>query len=154
MNNNQTHLNLVQKALQSNDLENFVDALELMHLTAIIKSGGPFTVFAPINVAFLDIPEKVAQMIESENNILGSILQYHIVPGHFSSALLFRLGRLKSLIGENLQISIQDQGLCVNHAKVLRPDLLASNGIIHVIDRMLLPKSLDSNLVQSELVNI
>ena len=152
MNTNVTNLNLVQKALQSIDLENFTDALHLMHLTTIVKSGGPFTVFAPINIAFLDMPEKVSQMIEAENNILGSILQYHIVPGHFSSAMLFRLGRLKSLIGENLQITTQDQGLCVNDAKVLRSDIAASNGVIHVVDRMLLPSGIQSRATEIDFV--
>jgi len=152
MNTNETQLNLVQKALQSIDLENFVDALQLMHLTTIVKSGGPFTVFAPINTAFLDMPEKVAQIIESENNVLGSILQYHIVSGHFSYAMLFRLGRVRSLIGENIQITTQDDGLCVNDARVLRCDIAASNGVIHVVDRMLLPSGITSKATEIDFV--
>ena len=154
MNSHQTHLNLMQKALQSMDLENFVDALELMHLTTIMKSGGPFTVFAPINVAFLNIPDKVVKLVETENNFLSSILQYHVAPGLHSLVDLLQMTKLQTLISEDLQIKKQKGELWINHAKVMRSDLFASNGVIHVVDRMLLPKSLDSNLVQSELVNI
>lgn len=152
MNANDTQLNLVQKAYQSVDLENFVDALQLMHLTNIVKSGGPFTVFAPINTAFLDIPENVVKMIEAENSILGSILQYHIVPGHFSSLAIFRRGHLKTLIGENLQVSVRDKALWINDAKVLRSDLTASNGLIHVVDRLILPSGISSQGQQLHLV--
>jgi len=154
MNGNKTHLNLLQKALQSIDLENFVDALQLMHLAVIMKSGGPFTVFAPGNLAFFDIQDNVIKLGKEQNNFLGSILQYHFVAGRYSAVDLLKMNTLQTLIGEDVQIMNQNRSLWINQAKVLRSDLLASNGVIHVVDRMLVPRGLDFKVAQSKLMHI
>ena len=153
MNASQSYMNLVQKALACIDLENFADALRLAHITAILKSGGPFTVFAPVNTAFLDMPASVLKLVEEEHVFLGTILQYHLVSGLYSAADLSRRGRVQSLIGEDVSIFNDNGNIILNDAKVLRSDLKASNGVIHVIDRLLLPSGLVSKDMHPLLVH-
>ncbi len=139
MKSTETKLNLIQRALQFIDLENFVDALKLTHLVELIKSGGPFTLFAPINTAFSNIQEPVFSVLQEDENLLSTLIQHHVVPGKYKSTDLVIKPELRSLIGGTLYASSGKGHLWINEIQIIRGDLEAANGILHIVDGLLLP---------------
>ena len=119
-----------------------LEAVEAAGLTSALQGPGPFTVFAPVDQAFLDLPPATLQSLFEPQNIgqLQSILTFHVVPGSFDSTAVLGSSFLTTLQGQRLDIT-QDQAgnLFVDQAQIVAPDIVASNGIIHVIDAVLQP---------------
>lgn len=105
-----------------------------------LRSEGPFTVFAPTDDAFAKIPPQVlSELLQPENKEkLTAILTYHVVPGRVTSHEVANLNSATTLQGQTVKISKQD-GVKINDAKVIAPDVEATNGMIHVIDTVLMP---------------
>jgi uncharacterized surface protein with fasciclin (FAS1) repeats len=114
-------------------------ALEAADLTEALQSEGPFTVFAPTDEAFAKLPEgKLDKLLQPENkDKLAAILKYHVVDGQATASDMEE--SVTTLEGNDVMLMANDEGLMVNEARVVTADLEASNGVIHVIDTVLMP---------------
>lgn len=116
-------------------------ALGAAGLIDTLKGDGPFTVFAPTDAAFAKVPQQTLDdLLQPENKKkLAAILTYHVVPGKVSSHEVIAMNSATTLQGQKLNISKQD-GVKINEAKVILTDVQATNGVIHVIDSVLMPR--------------
>ncbi len=112
-------------------------------LVDTLNSDGPFTVFAPTDEAFAALPPGVldALLLPENKDVLAKILTYHVVPGTVLAADVTD-GEVATVEGQNVTLSTAD-GVTVNGAKVVQADIVASNGVIHVIDAVILPPDVD-----------
>lgn len=132
---------IVDTAVAAGSFHTLAAALQAAGLVDTLKGSGPFTVFAPTDDAFNKLPAgTVESLLKPENREkLRAILTYHVVAGELTAAEVMKLSSIKTLNGQSVTISTND-GM-VNNAKVVKADIHASNGVIHVIDTVLLPES-------------
>lgn len=118
-----------------------VAAVKAAGLVDTLKGPGPFTVFAPTDEAFAKLPAATLQdLLKPENKAkLQAILTYHVVPGKVTAAQVVKLNSAKSVQGSDIAITASNGGVMVNNAKVLKTDIMADNGVVHVIDTVILP---------------
>ncbi len=116
----------------------FVQMLKLTRLIDKLYESGPFTVLAPNNDAFGVIPHEKLDDLLHHSNSMKEVLNYHIIPGVFDSKQLIKISTLNTLLDQEIQVKYAD-GLIINKARVIKSDIIASNGIIHIIDRVLKP---------------
>ena len=118
-------------------------AVKAAGLVETLKGDGPFTVFAPTDAAFAKLPEgTVESLLKPENrDQLVAILTYHVVPGKVKAADVVKLSEAKTVNGQAVAITVADSGVQINDANVIKTDIGASNGVIHVIDTVILPSS-------------
>jgi len=133
---------VVDIAIGSPDHTTLVAAVTAAGLVETLKGAGPFTVFAPTNAAFTALPAGTVEgLLKPENKAkLTSILTYHVVAGAVKAADLTDGQKVKTLQGEELTVSIKDGKVMINGANVTAADLEGSNGVVHVIDAVLMPK--------------
>ncbi len=119
-----------------------VPAVQAAGLVETLKGDGPFTVFAPTDEAFEKLPEgTVASLLKPENKAkLIAILTYHVVPGKVMAADVVKLSEAETVQGSSVKIQVKGGTVMVDNAKVLKTDIGCSNGVIHVIDSVILPK--------------
>ena len=117
-----------------------VDALVARDLVDTLASDGPFTVFAPTNDAFADLPSYIVSAIESDPELLSTILLYHVVSDDLDSDEVLSNRRLETVQGENLRVSQRSGGAFINSSELIALDIEADNGVVHVIDRVLIPQ--------------
>lgn len=131
---------IVDTALAAGSFSTLAVALGAAGLLKALKTEGPFTVFAPTDDAFAKIPpQTLSELLQPENKEeLTAILTYHVVPGRVTAHEVANLNSATSLQGQTLNISKQD-GVKINDARVIAPDVEATNGMIHVIDTVLMP---------------
>jgi uncharacterized surface protein with fasciclin (FAS1) repeats len=131
---------IVDTALAAGNFSTLAAALRAAGLLEALKSEGPFTVFAPTDDAFAKIPpQTLSELLQPENKEkLTAILTYHVVPGRVTAHEVANLNSATTLQGQTVKISKQD-GVKINDAKVIAPDVEATNGVIHVIDSVLMP---------------
>jgi uncharacterized surface protein with fasciclin (FAS1) repeats len=122
--------------------DTLVAAVKAAGLVDTLKGPGPFTVFAPTDEAFAKLPAGTLEtLLQPENKgKLRSILLYHVVPGSVMAAEVVKLDSAKTAEGQNLTIKIVNGNVMVNNAHVTKTNIETSNGVIHVIDTVLLPK--------------
>jgi uncharacterized surface protein with fasciclin (FAS1) repeats len=134
---------IVDVAVAAGDFTTLVAAIQAAGLVETLSGAGPFTVFAPTDAAFAALPEGlVAKLLLPENrDVLVSILTYHVVSGTVLAADV-AAGEVTTVQGEAITLATEG-GVTVNGANVIAVDVLASNGVIHVIDAVILPPSLD-----------
>jgi len=132
---------IVDIAASNDDFSTLVAAVSAADLVETLKSDGPFTVFAPNNEAFAKLPEgTVATLLEPENkDQLTSILTYHVVAGKVMAADVVGLDSATTVNGKDVHIRVKNGSVYVNKSKVIATDIVGSNGVIHVIDSVLLP---------------
>ena len=132
---------IIATAAAAGSFNTLAAALQAADLTDALKGEGPFTVFAPTDDAFKKLPPgTVESLLEPENkDKLRAILTYHVVAGKVTAAQAMKLSSAKTLNGENLAISTHDGTVMFNNAKVVKADIRASNGVIHVIDTVIMP---------------
>ena len=119
-----------------------VAAVKAAGLVDTLKGPGPFTVFAPTDEAFAKLPEGALEdLLKPENKArLRSVLTYHVLPGKVMSREAAKLNAAKTAQGSSINIKSMDNGVMVNDAHVVKADIAASNGVIHVIDKVILPE--------------
>jgi len=119
-----------------------VAAVKAAGLVDTLKGPGPFTVFAPTDEAFAKLPPGTLEsLLKPENKAkLQKILTYHVVAGKVLAADVMKLSSAKTVEGENVAINMQNGGVMVDNAHITKTDIIASNGVIHVIDTVMLPK--------------
>lgn len=131
---------IVAMASDSSDLSTLVKALQAADLVATLQGSGPFTVFAPTDAAFAKLPKGTLDtLLKPENKEkLAAILTYHVVPGKVPAANV-KTGKAKTVNGKEINIVVKDGVVTVDGAKVTKTDIPASNGVIHLIDTVLMP---------------
>ena len=134
--------NIVATAVSAGDFKTLAAALQAAGLVETLEGPGPFTVFAPTDAAFAKLPAGTLQdLLKPENKEkLISILKYHVVAGDVTSKEVVKLKEAKTLEGQDLKIKVENGKVVINNADVVKPDIQCSNGVIHVIDEVLLPK--------------
>jgi transforming growth factor-beta-induced protein len=132
---------IVDVAVSAGSFKTLVAAVKAAGLVDALSGEGPLTVFAPTDEAFAKLPEgTVASLLKPENKAkLTAILTYHVVPGKLPAAKVVGAKSLDSLAGPALTVAVGDDGVQVSGARVLKTDVFASNGVIHVIDSVMLP---------------
>lgn len=132
---------IVETAVDAGNFKTLAAALDAADLVDTLKGNGPFTVFAPTDAAFAKLPAgTVENLLKPENkDQLVAILTYHVVPGKVMATEVVKLKEAKTVNGKMLDIETKDNAVMVNDAKVTATDIGASNGVIHVIDTVILP---------------
>jgi uncharacterized surface protein with fasciclin (FAS1) repeats len=135
-------MDIVDTAVAAGSFQTLAKALQAAGLVDTLKSKGPFTVFAPTDAAFAKLPAGTLEdLLKPENKEkLVAILTYHVVPGTVTSAQVAKLTSAKTVNGQSLSIAVNDGTVTVDGAKVIKTDIRCTNGVIHVIDSVLLPK--------------
>ena len=132
---------IVDTAIAAGSFETLVAAVAAADLVETLKGDGPFTVFAPTDEAFAALPEgTVATLLKPENkDQLVAILTYHVVPGKVMAADVAS-GEVPTVNGQTATCKVSDSGVTIEGANVVKTDVVASNGVIHVIDQVILPE--------------
>ncbi len=130
---------LVDTAVAAGSFKTLAAALKAAGLVETLKGPGPFTVFAPTDEAFAKLPAGTVEALLKDLPKLRSILTYHVVPGNVTSSEVVKLSQASTVQGQALRINASE-GVKVNGATVTKADILTSNGVIHVIDSVLIPE--------------
>jgi len=130
---------IVDTAVAAGSFQTLATALEAAGLVETLKGEGPFTVFAPTDEAFAKLPEGTVEALLADPEKLTRVLTYHVVPGKVTSAEVVGLSAARTVEGGELRIDASE-GVRINGASVEVADVMASNGVIHVIDTVLLPE--------------
>jgi uncharacterized surface protein with fasciclin (FAS1) repeats len=144
--------NVLDQAMKEPKLSRFVDAVKAAGLTDTLKGDGPYTIFAPTNAAFAKLPAgTIEDLMKPENKSkFADLLKYHIVAGNLSSADILKMGdgaTLKTLAGTTITLKLGTNPTApkLNDAGLVKTDITASNGVIHVIDTVLTPPVVETN---------
>lgn len=132
--------NVVEIAVGAEDFSTLVAAVQAAGLAEALSGEGPFTIFAPTNAAFAKLPEgTVATLLKPENkDKLAAILKYHVVSGKVMAADV-KAGKVKTLNGAEATLAITEGKVTIDKANIVKTDLVGTNGVIHVIDAVILP---------------
>jgi uncharacterized surface protein with fasciclin (FAS1) repeats len=131
---------IVDTAVGAGKFKTLVTAVQAAGLVDTLKGAGPFTVFAPTDEAFGKLPEGTIPALLKDKAKLTSILTFHVVPGKVMASDVVKLKSAKTVQGEEVTIEVKDGKVYVNGAQVVTTDIVCSNGVIHVIDAVILPK--------------
>ena len=129
---------IVDVAAKAGNFNTLVTAVKAAGLVDTLKGPGPFTVFAPTDAAFAKVPKAKLDALLADKAALTKVLTYHVVPGKVMAADV-KAGKVKTVEGQELTV-ITKGGVMVDNAKVVATDVAASNGVIHAIDTVLMPK--------------
>ena len=133
---------IVDTAISAGQFGTLVAAVQAAGLVDVLKGAGPFTVFAPTDEAFAALPEGTVEgLLKPENkDQLVKVLTYHVVPGKVMAKDVVKLTEAKTVEGSDVTIAVSGGVVTVDNAKVVKTDINSSNGVIHVIDTVILPK--------------
>ena len=129
---------IVDTAVAAGSFKTLAAALTAADLVDALKGDGPFTVFAPTDEAFAKLPEGTIPALLKDKDKLTAVLTYHVVPGKVMAADVVKLSSAKTLQGSAVHINA-DSGVKINSSNVVKADIETANGVIHVIDSVLLP---------------
>lgn len=138
-----TEKNIVDTAVAAGNFNTLAAALGAAGLVDTVSGAGPFTVFAPTDAAFAKLPTgTVENLLKPENkDQLIAILTYHVVPGKVMAADVVKLSEAKTVNGKMLKVKVNGGKVMIDDADVTSTDIMASNGVIHVIDSVVIPKA-------------
>lgn len=133
---------IVDTAVSAGSFKTLAAALQAADLVTTLKGAGPFTVFAPTDEAFAKLPAgTVENLLKPENKAkLRRLLTYHVVSGKVMASDVVKLRSAKAVSGDTVKIATRDGGVTVDQANVVKTDIGASNGVIHVLDAVIMPK--------------
>jgi uncharacterized surface protein with fasciclin (FAS1) repeats len=131
---------IVTTAVEAGSFKTLAAALEAAGLVATLQGKGPFTVFAPTDAAFAKLPAGTVEALLKDKEKLTAILTYHVVPGKVEAKDVVKLSSAKTVNGQSVTIKVMDGMVHIDGATVTKADIGASNGVIHVIDTVILPK--------------
>lgn len=133
--------NIVEVAVENGSFTTLVAAVKAAGLVDVLSGPGPFTVFAPTDAAFAKLPAGTVEALLANKEQLAAVLTYHVVPGKVTAAdvLAMKTGKPATVEGQAVNIVVRDGKVYVNDAQVVMADVQASNGVIHVIDAVLIP---------------
>jgi len=136
-----SNMNIAEVAMSTGMHNTLVAALKSAGLANMLMESGNYTVFAPTDAAFAKLPAGTVEMLMRPENRekLRAVLQYHVVPGRVSASQVMTMSSARSASGENLYIKSMGDHVMIGNARVVKTDVMASNGIVHVIDTVLMP---------------
>ncbi len=129
---------IVETAVSAGQFTTLVKAVQAAGLVDTLKGKGPFTVFAPTDAAFAKLPAGALDSLLKDKEKLTQVLTYHVVPGKVMAAQV-KAGEVKTVEGQSLSVTTKNGAVMVDEAKVVKTDIVASNGVIHVIDTVVMP---------------
>jgi len=130
---------IVETAVGAGQFKTLVTAVMAADLVDTLKGKGPFTVFAPTDEAFAKIPKDKLEALIKDKKALTAVLTYHVVAGKVMAADVIKLDSAKTVQGQSVKIAVNDGKVTINGANVLKTDIVCGNGVIHVIDAVILP---------------
>jgi uncharacterized surface protein with fasciclin (FAS1) repeats len=136
---NEKQGDIVQTAVAAGQFTTLAKLLTRAGLVQTLERPGPYTVFAPTDAAFRKVPKQTLNAVLQNKARLKAVLLYHVVAGKVTAAKVVKLSSATTASGKTVRIRVTGSNVFVNAAKVTKPDVMASNGVIHVIDRVLIP---------------
>jgi len=135
----QKEKDIVDTAVGAGQFKTLVTAVKAAGLVETLKGKGPFTVFAPTDEAFAKIPKEKLEALLKDKDALSAVLTYHVVPGKVMAADVVKLDTAKTVQGKSITITNKDGKVMINDATVVKTDIVCENGVIHIIDAVILP---------------
>ena len=133
-------MTIVETAISAGSFETLVAAVKAAGLVETLSGEGPFTVFAPTDEAFAALPEGTVEALLKDKEALASILTYHVVSGSLEAEKVVGQKKLETVNGQSFKISVGEDGVMIDNARIVSTDIVCSNGIVHVIDTVILPE--------------
>ncbi len=130
---------IVDTAVAAGSFDTLATLLQRAGLVDALKAEGPFTVFAPTDAAFAKVPKNKLNALLRNRRKLRRVLLYHVAAGQLEAADVVQRWSIRTLNGRKVRVRVRDSNVFLNRAQVVTPDVMASNGVIHVIDRVLIP---------------
>jgi uncharacterized surface protein with fasciclin (FAS1) repeats len=131
---------IVQTAAAAGKFTTLVSLVKQAGLAKTLKGDGPFTVFAPTDKAFSKVPASTLEALGKDRKKLRAVLLHHVASGRLSAAKVVKRHSIRTLNGDRVRVRVRNGRVYVGGARVLTPDVKASNGVIHVIDKVLIPR--------------
>jgi uncharacterized surface protein with fasciclin (FAS1) repeats len=131
--------NIVQTAVAAGKFKTLVSLVKKAGLAGTLSGSGPFTVFAPTDAAFAKVPKATLDALANDKAKLKSVLLYHVAKGRLPAAKVVKRSTIKTLNGKSVSVRVRSGKVYVAGARVVTPDVKASNGVIHVINKVLIP---------------
>jgi len=135
--------NIVETAIDAENFTTLVKAVQAAGLVDTLSGPGPFTVFAPTDAAFSKLPSGVLDSVLKDKEELTKILTYHVASGKYTASAAKKMKSIPTVQGQALKVEVHHlfhRGVKINDAEVIHPDIECTNGLIHVIDSVLMPK--------------
>jgi uncharacterized surface protein with fasciclin (FAS1) repeats len=132
---------IVQTAVAAGKFKTLTKLVKRAGLARTLQKPGPYTVLAPTDAAFAKVPKRVLSALLEDRAKLRSVLLYHVASGRLPAADVVERSSIKTLNGQRVRVRVQDSRVFLNRARVTTPDVMASNGVIHVINRVLIPRA-------------
>lgn len=132
--------NIVQTAAAAGQFKTLVKLLKQAGLAGTLQGKGPFTVFAPTDAAFAKVPTSTLAALAKDKAKLRAVLLYHVAKGKLTAAKVVKLHSIKTLNGQSLKVRVNHGTVTIGGARVITPNIGASNGVIHVINQVLIPR--------------
>ena len=132
--------NIVQTAVAAGQFKTLVKLVKLAGLAGALQGKGPFTVFAPTDAAFAKVPKATLTALAKDKAKLRAVLLYHVAKGKLTAAKVVKLHSIKTLNGQSLTVRVNHGTVTVGGARVIKANIGASNGVIHVINQVLIPR--------------
>jgi uncharacterized surface protein with fasciclin (FAS1) repeats len=130
---------IVDTAVAAGSFKTLVTAVQAAGLESVLRGEGPFTVFAPTDAAFAKLPAGTVESLLKDKEKLASILTYHVVAGEVLAKDVVKLTSAKTVNGQSAKVSVRDGKVMIDNAQVVTTDIRTKNGVIHVIDTVILP---------------
>jgi uncharacterized surface protein with fasciclin (FAS1) repeats len=131
--------NIVETAVAAGNFTTLVSLVKQAGLAETLSGKGPYTVFAPTDAAFKKVPKKTLQALGKDKAKLKAVLLYHVAEGRLAAKRVVKRSSIKTLNGKRVRVSVRGRNVFANQSKVVTADVRASNGIIHVVNRVLIP---------------
>jgi uncharacterized surface protein with fasciclin (FAS1) repeats len=132
--------NIVQTAVAAGQFKTLVKLVKQAGLAGTLQGKGPFTVFAPTDAAFAKVPKSTLAALAKDKAKLRAVLLYHVAKGKLTAAKVVKLRSIKTLNGQSLKVRVSHGTVTIGGARVVKADIGASNGVIHVINQVLIPR--------------
>ena len=133
--------NIVQTAVAAGEFKTLVSLVKSAGLASTLSGKGPFTVFAPTDAAFAKVPKSTRNALAKDKAKLKAVLLYHVASGKVTASKVVNLKSVKTLQGQTAKVRVANGKVFIGGARVTTPDVMASNGVIHVINKVLIPSS-------------
>lgn len=130
---------IVDTAIAAGQFKTLVKLVQEAELVDALRGKGPFTVFAPTDEAFAKLPKSQVEALLKDKEALRRVLLYHVVSGKVMASDVTKLRSAKTLQGQNIRIRVRNNTVNINDAKVVKADIVCTNGVIHVIDKVIFP---------------
>ena len=148
----QEEADIVDVATEAGNFSTLLTAVEAAGLIETLQGDGPYTVFAPTDEAFAALPEGTLDGLLADTEALSQVLLYHVVPGEVMASDVVELESATTVQGEDIAITVDGDSVKVNEATVVGTDIVGSNGVIHVIDQVILPPSMSESAEMGDIV--